>query len=66
MRPTIITSMTGRTPITTNMTGRSQIDYLIQESLWKILLESWDWAILLERSINNFWEGRTPVTTILT
>ena len=52
-----------RTPPTTDWNTRTKLDYLVQEALWKLLLESWDWAILLERSINTLWEWRTTPTT---
>ncbi len=28
----------------------TSISYLVQETLWKLLLEDWSWAILLEGS----------------
>ena len=53
-RTPITTSFTPRTKPTSSFeTNRSKIDYLIQESLWKLLLESWDWALLLESAINT-------------
>jgi len=53
-RTPITTVITWRTKPTTNfVVSRSKLDYLIQESLWKLLLESWDWALLLESAINT-------------
>jgi len=52
IKPT--TTYTRRTPISTSYTTRNALDYLIQEALGKILLESW-WGILLEASLNTKW-----------
>jgi len=54
-----------RTPIVSDFKGRtpvgSKINYLLQESLWKLLLEDWTWALILEDSIIQEFKGRTPV-----
>lgn len=52
MRTKPTTSWTGRTWVNTNWSKRTKLDYLIQETLWKLLLESWEGALLLNRSIN--------------
>jgi len=57
MRTPITTTFTPRTkPTTVFEISRAWIDYLLQESLGKLLLESWDWALLLEESINTKWQ----------
>lgn len=40
-------------PTTTIQINRSKIDYLLQESLGRLLLENWEWALLLESAINT-------------
>ncbi len=52
-----------RTIPTTSYWTRQGKDYMILEALGRILLESWDWAILLERSINSLYSARTTVNT---
>ncbi len=52
-----------RTKPTTTYTTRSKLDYLLQESLGRLLLEDWSWAILLERSTNTLYSNRVVPTT---
>ena len=55
-RTPISNTFTEITPPSTSWETDRGLKYLIQESLWKLLLESWDWALLLERSINTIFE----------
>lgn len=52
-----------RDEITTTWSSRTLKDYLLQESLWKLLLEDGSWALLLESSINTLYNTRDVITT---
>ena len=62
MRTEITTNFTPRVkPITQITVNRVNLQYLLQESLWKLLLENGKWALLLESSINNDFQAAPRV-----
>ena len=47
------TTYTPRTQPSTEYSTSRWLSYLVQETFWKLLLESWEGAILLESAINT-------------
>tara|TARA_R110000751_G_scaffold264037_1_gene363219 strand:+ start:2790 stop:2957 length:168 start_codon:yes stop_codon:yes gene_type:complete len=51
--------------ITTTLTGRPQLDYIVTESLDFLMTED-DKFLVTEESISTTYTGRTPVVTNIT